>query len=847
MKNFLFFFSFLVITSSYPCTLTEYLVDLDGSDCQDTQKLARPFLQEEQKQRKDKIDQYLGEILTLSMDHEIGKITGIDQTLQSMGVEMSNSEDSFCSLDKMKSSLSCSSHVVEENLKKYKMGMGEDVDSFFNQLSKNFLDRSQLKLENSSDSCMSPAFKKQYELSLFFEANKDVDLKTLLNNESEESSAADFAGLIDDLNYLFWDDFSSDLLSLNTATLEGDTFEDQIKNVLAQTANSDFASTKAKESCQQMYETLDSFLCSNMTDYSINDHDFNQDVLNYNSVDLENGFDIFTLELSGADIEKSYRNFILNCPQENTDDSISSLDKDTVDKHLSILDMPFKELEEKVGNQIDQAQKSVVNQNDLEQKMCSLLSCEELSFNEIPEGGSCTLREGPRTREEVETLLNCPQDDQCHTREFRSLISTLERTAPLRARRPQTILKENGETEVIQAHSGLSSFGNAFLLDNHRQQVTATTQVNSQTPGTAAAAATETPSAQGVVGPAVEEEGPSFLSASIPSTVERRERANRRANTDTARAQVQSPNPTTATWNPQTHPYESMGKKVNAPINSHDLRAAYEARNLAEDRDRERRTLETMETQRRTMEEMLGVMRDTAGIQNELASQSSQRVSLPEIARANSYQDHIYTFNNEESAAQETLREREENYLRNVQRDRQAEIQRSAFRDTTGDNSERAETNLMAPVGSGSPSKNGDPSNSSAGARGGSSSGSAALALSPGESGGGGSTAPARIGDINALLDEFNQMPENVKIETTVSDIVQLTPDSLKKSGIEIDNPFVIVVRDGSGEYTVPVRPSLYRGRTILTPILNDTNANLSQYLRRSPLFSSYYRFQDRS
>ena len=291
-----------------------------------------------------------------------------------------------------------------------------------------------------------------------------------------------------------------------------------------------------------------------------------------------------------------------------------------------------------------------------------------------------------------------------------------------------------------------------------------------------------------------------------------------------------------------------VGEQVSPnAYNSSALSSAYRSKNLMKEKEER---LEAMQTQRETMEEMLGMMKDTAGIQKSLAQRSaSDRVNLPSIAQANTYQDNVYNA----SVTNSTQRSNEEmnnEFLENARRirdqQRAAALQvndRPVVENFIEPNSR---TNSAAPTSGGnagvSTGSDGTVSASSAGAGGSGISGgdvsSEGAAPSP-------QSATTRVTDINSLLDELGQNSQDAKLETTVNAIVQMTPSSLKDSGIEIDNPFVIVVKDNGGEFTVPVRPSLFRGRTILTPIITDATSSLTKYLRRSPLFESYYRFQD--
>lgn len=80
----------------------------------------------------------------------------------------------------------------------------------------------------------------------------------------------------------------------------------------------------------------------------------------------------------------------------------------------------------------------------------------------------------------------------------------------------------------------------------------------------------------------------------------------------------------------------------------------------------------------------------------------------------------------------------------------------------------------------------------------------------------------------------------------SVDELSRLSPDNLKKLGIDSSKPFTLKVTFESKTYEVPVKSFVYRGSTILGPVMDPRNKELNDFLLKSPLFKQYidYKFE---
>jgi hypothetical protein len=117
-------------------------------------------------------------------------------------------------------------------------------------------------------------------------------------------------------------------------------------------------------------------------------------------------------------------------------------------------------------------------------------------------------------------------------------------------------------------------------------------------------------------------------------------------------------------------------------------------------------------------------------------------------------------------------------------------------------------------------------------------------------SSGSGSTVKLTAGG-NAKVDGKNNntaalIQSGVESSTlTVDELSHLSPDNLKKLGIDSTRPFTLKVTFESKTYEVPVKSFIYKGANILGPIMDPRNKELNDFLMKSPLFKQYidYKF----
>lgn len=129
---------------------------------------------------------------------------------------------------------------------------------------------------------------------------------------------------------------------------------------------------------------------------------------------------------------------------------------------------------------------------------------------------------------------------------------------------------------------------------------------------------------------------------------------------------------------------------------------------------------------------------------------------------------------------------------------------------------------------------------------GGAGAGSAGGSMGSGSSGSGSASAVKLTAGGNAKGDGKNAntaalIQSGVESSTlSVDELSHLSPDSLKKLGIDSSRPFTLRVTFESKTYEVPVKTFIYRGNSILGPIMNPKNKELNDFLLKSPLFKQY-------
>ncbi len=838
--------SFLILAiifshASYAeCDWANLLPELDGSQCQDTEALSRPFLKKEEKNRNEIIDSSLGSALVKHIALKMADISDKDFALKAFGVEMGHEGEQECSLDKFKEKLPCDSSLVDQNLKKYSKGTYNDIDSFLDTISSEYTRAVGGQIAISETQCMSDAIKREYNLNLFLNENKTIDLKALLAKTTQgQALDSNEALVLKELEELLWKDFSKDLIEMNLSSLgdpEGSSFEEQIKAIIQDKSLREKMVQESSETCREMFDTMEKFLCTEIKEYHVTDPSFNSMALNYNSTLVEDGLDLMDLDFEGVGLNEIYPQYILNCPSSSYDPE----SEDNIDFLLAKLGEPISDIMAKQEQLKKRVEEQSLVEPEQEKSMCNLLACENVK--EVDAGGTCQKRSAPRTQEEMDTLLNCPEDDMCRTDRYLALTRVLQH-------RGSSMASEG-------SHNGLSKFAGQFISSSYKKkyETIATGSVSLDTANHNAPVA-----GQGQVTARV-----GGLGDSIPSTLDRHFNASpsksatkdNSQNRNVADARIIAskgrPNDFIAentAYSQGAYDEVSIPKKTIAPqganifANSNLGTTLKSKKEIDEEQQRQAR-INAMEVQRKTMEDMLATMKDTANIQKDMAKNNSlQRTTLPEIAQSNRVESKEVASLGDDKIAQ--MERENAEFLARINREKarqNALMNNSALlgdRDKkTGDNYKPYDAPAVTVGATVSGAASGAATSASALSPG-------ASASAAGASDKGTDSRPARLASVNALLDQFDQVSSEAKVETTVNEISSLSPDGLEESGIALNSPFVIVVKDSSGHYTVPVRPSLYRGQRILTPVLNRNTSRLSQYLRKSPLFASYYRFQD--
>ncbi len=824
---------FIASQSSYAtCDWEAFIPNLDGSDCHETSSLSLPFLKKEKKDREEGINSALGDMLVKKVTIDLLEISDRDFAMSSLGINPEGGAEQKCSLEKLKSNLPCQANVINTNLQKYSNGKFKDVDGLFDVISEEYIDALGMTPKESDSQCMNDSFKREYNFNLFLEKYKDIDLQSLASSENEaQKNNLKSDDFIRDLEKYLWVGVYEDLKKYDFSSMSGDSLnlEEQLKSLLVNEGNKKLVDQNMDSTCANMFEMLESYLCTEVKDYHVGDNTFNKMSLGYDSSVVENGLDLFELDLADISLGEIYPNFILNCPSENYDEaSDQNIDALLSKLGMPILDIPSQYETMQVRNS---EQESIPDQQ--QEGMCSLLACD--NFQEVENGGSCQKRESFRTPTEIEELLQCPQDDMCRTDSYKALTRTLIRKT-----------QANDETRP-----GVSSFAANFVTSKVKEQYLRSIPVG--------AAESEVAPVAHIAAENKSEGERVSLGDSIPSrassSTDPADNSRNRIVKDSSKGRKQTlPEHTPykgdmiasndALRMPSEYERLKNMEKVVAPRNSgffgdSDLSIIADSEEEIARKER----IRAMEVQRETMEDMLAAMKDTASIQKSQAL-AAQRTTLPEISRSN----QIVSTRDSRNLKDDKLDQMEiENaqMMERIRRQRDAQTSLSAgapgsiVNDDTVKNVNSYRPDTSPKIVSGAATSGASAAKAGAVSGTGGSIGSVAASSSAPES------SPTRLSSINALLDQINEVSGDAKVETTVSEITQLSPASLKDSGIALNSPFVIVVKDSSGHYTVPVRPSLYRGRRILTPVLNESTARLSRFLRKSPLFSSYYRYQD--
>lgn len=138
------------------------------------------------------------------------------------------------------------------------------------------------------------------------------------------------------------------------------------------------------------------------------------------------------------------------------------------------------------------------------------------------------------------------------------------------------------------------------------------------------------------------------------------------------------------------------------------------------------------------------------------------------------------------------------------------------------------------------------------GSGGGGSAGGAGGSVGGGSSNSGSASAAKLTAGGNAKVDGKNNntaalIQSGVESSTlSVDELSHLSPDNLKKLGIDSTKPFTLKVTFESKTYEVPVKAFIYKGASILGPIMDPRNKQLNDFLMKSPLFKQYieYKFE---
>lgn len=78
----------------------------------------------------------------------------------------------------------------------------------------------------------------------------------------------------------------------------------------------------------------------------------------------------------------------------------------------------------------------------------------------------------------------------------------------------------------------------------------------------------------------------------------------------------------------------------------------------------------------------------------------------------------------------------------------------------------------------------------------------------------------------------------------TVDELSNLSPENLKKLGIDSSLPFTLKVTFDGQTYQVPVKSFIFKGAKILGPIMDPKNKELNDFLLKSPLFKQYIEYR---
>lgn len=762
-------------------------VNFEKTECEEAYHLGQSLMPEFKEDRRNIMKEVLGVAFQNSLVKGVNDMAQVD--FLHIYFDKDYGSTNTCSLSKAYQDFPC---LKENNeyLKEITKGRFKDVKALFSSIAESYSEKVSGYTNLNAKECLNPFLRKKLAMDEFFHTNKDINLKKLIQNVSQESPDPKEVKI-----YRFLTQHFDVIKGLSLDDVEGSTFKEQVESLISQAENKKTLEDNVYGACEKMISRVSQIVCKPLNKDRVDNPEFNNIVFDYDTESFEGGFDEFEAELGAISVEKSYGHFVLNCEPkcEGNCEGEHGLDE--------ILEENFSEDFGELVSYEDQEKE--FNNSEYDGELCPLLACE--NGLEAQEGAACEQRSQPRSLEEIKTYLNCEEDEYCNEQKVASFINII-------SRQEEILSQEEGATSIK------TSFTRSFLGEEFSEE-----------------------KAPEVITTQIEQRRPEHTPlTTVEASKEIRERVSRAVVKKAAketRAIVKN-EPSKNTQNATSAPLkevtnESPRSKYNQA--DRDLFSAMGGilRDAVESQEKSNKVYN------QNLEELVSANRELESRINEKLGESKKdRAARPINSRGQAFTGpapmNVPSANEGNNAWSDAItRNRELN-------DRWDAMQRSRVTESGGQgDQEPFETNPARPRRGGS----GQGGVSASGAE----PGRAPASLVAGGSGAGqgesGKTEDRAEGLAGIGTASFNL--EDLKaIETSLNGISQMDQNRLIKEGLSLEEPFLIRVKVEDKTLVVPVKPFLYKGNQMLAPVMDQDNYILSDVLRKSPLFIGYYQYE---
>jgi hypothetical protein len=590
--------------------------------------------------------------------------------------------------------------------------------------------------------------------------------------------------------------------------------KDHIAAFFFKESNQKILSETLAKQCSKMNDDLYKFVCTDLKELGSLDDNISRDLFNKlgTSKPLE--------EQGNVDIAKPgvLTAYGMQClaKDKNQAPEVNIHEKDSVDDWYSTFTYQLRE-----------EGKSKAKDKSNADQFCSIYTCQKESlsdevFEVLKQTNSCK-RGGPITSEDLETVLKCksnPLGEQCTSQILKAstLLKNIEKLKNDSIDKLNINSSKQFEKIEERKSGGLPAFAENFfgaegtlkalgkevtptLLAEKRKDIEEKTTTSS--PASASLASSTAPAST----PSKTPPAPTPQDAPAPTTAEAPSSEIRPDYNPTQRAAV------------------ANTQKLSAGTKSTSESKTFAVQPTSSDSKESSRL-------RSEMEAMLKDLKN-----NPIAAGQEENASSPTAASDNNKPKSATTsLASIANRAEEERLRRWENSLKDESRsldDYRRDLDNRARSGSSSDSPDDAASRSAASKAMSGANADGASAGTSSGSSSSGATGSSALKLSATNAKGEQKT------DTAAILQSGKETST-----LTVEELSTLSPDNLKRLGIDSSKPFTLRVNFKEKTYEVPVKSLLYKGNNILGPVIDPKNKDLKDFLMKSPLFKSYRDFR---